>query len=67
MQRETANISRKEVCHVPRHILSRFKACLWGQYLETLLWNDGSWMASGNWNLNSWKIQLQLPRIRTQQ
>jgi hypothetical protein len=62
IRRETANISRNEVCHMSRHIFSRFKACLGGgQYRETLLWNDGSWMAWENWNLNSWKIQLHLP------
>lgn len=34
IQRETANISRKEVCHMSRHIFSRFKAYSGGgQYL----------------------------------
>jgi hypothetical protein len=37
IQRETANISRKEVCQVSRHTFSRFNAYLGGQYLETLL------------------------------
>ena len=68
IQRETANTSRNEVCLMSRHIFSRFKACLGGgQYLETLLWNDGSWMAWENWNLNSWKMQLQLPHSGKQQ
>jgi hypothetical protein len=40
IQRETANIPRKEVCQVSRHTFSRFKACLGGPYLETLLQND---------------------------